>query len=130
MVDHSMFSWQLCIWPLDVATGLQGMLCLGCNYCSPRRETTPAVPCLQGGAQWWPSGAPAGQPPRGGAEPVSVTAQGVAQVANGFRRPHPPHWPAALKAVVGDCLEQDPSDRPSAAQVGATCYFSTITCFS
>ena len=40
------------------------------------------------------------------------------QVAEGYRRPLPEHWPPALAELVTECMAQDPGDRPSAAQVG------------
>ncbi len=39
------------------------------------------------------------------------------QVAEGYRRPLPEHWPPQLAELVTECMAQDPRDRPSAAQV-------------
>mmetsp|Transcript_3806 Transcript_3806/g.10944 ORF Transcript_3806/g.10944 Transcript_3806/m.10944 type:complete len:442 (+) Transcript_3806:459-1784(+) len=64
------------------------------------------------------SGAPFGMDVISTGAPAEYEAFAL-KVAGGFRRPNPPHWPEQLKALVSDCLAQDPHERPNAVQLEA-----------
>ena len=46
-----------------------------------------------------------------------ITRYTLLQVAEGYRRPLPEHWPQQLAELVTECMAQEPRDRPTAAQV-------------
>lgn len=50
-----------------------------------------------------------------------------AQVARGYRRPHPVNWGEGLRALVSACMAQEAEDRPSAAEVIASTSTATFS---